>query len=187
MKNTGIREIIYADLKRYGLTKTSSRREIHQMSGYLYTRALRYAKYYKAKHNLLLFAYWRNKLYRLGQKYGYQISYATDIGKGFYIGHRGTVIINWTAHLGENVNVAAGVTIGLANRGKRKGVPTIGNRVWIGTNAVVVGKITIGDDVLIAPGAYVNFDVPSHSIVIGNPGVIHARENATEGYIENTV
>lgn len=157
------------------------------MSGYLYTRALRYAKYYKAKHNLLLFAYWRNKLYRLGQKYGYQISYATDIGKGFYIGHRGTVIINWTAHLGENVNVAAGVTIGLANRGKRKGVPTIGNRVWIGTNAVVVGKITIGDDVLIAPGAYVNFDVPSHSIVIGNPGVIHARENATEGYIENTV
>lgn len=41
----------------------------------------------------------------------------------------------------------------------------------------------IGDDVLIAPNAYVNFDVPSHSVVVGNPGKIISRENATEGYI----
>ena len=59
--------------------------------------------------------------------------------------------------------------------------------MWIGTNAVVVGKITIGDDVLIAPGAFVNFDVPPHSIVVGNPAKIISRENATEKYIENKV
>ena len=47
----------------------------------------------------------------------------------------------------------------------------------------IVGNITIGDDVLIAPNAYVNFDVPSHSVVVGNPGKIISRENATEGYI----
>lgn len=57
--------------------------------------------------------------------------------------------------------------------------------MWIGTNAVVVGKITIGDDVLIAPGAFVNFDVSPHSIVVGNPAKIISRENATEKYIEN--
>jgi serine O-acetyltransferase len=46
-----------------------------------------------------------------------------------------------------------------------------------------VGKIVIGDNVLIAPNSYVNFDVPSHSIVIGNPAKIISRNNPTEGYI----
>ena len=38
---------------------------------------------------------------------------------------------------------------------------------------------------MIAPNAYVNFDVPDNSIVIGNPAKIVKKENATEGYIEN--
>ena len=59
--------------------------------------------------------------------------------------------------------------------------------MWIGANAIVVGRIQIGSDVLIAPGAYVNFDVPSHSIVLGNPAIFVAKENATEKYIKNTV
>lgn len=52
---------------------------------------------------------------------------------------------------------------------------------------MVCGKIKIGNDVLIAPNAYVNFDVPDHSVVIGNPGEIFSRLNATEGYITNKV
>ena len=79
------------------------------------------------------------------------------------------------------------VTIGQESRGKRKGSPKIGDNVWIGTNAVIVGNITIGNDVLIAPLAHVNFDVPDHSIVIGNPAKIIRRENATAGYINHTV
>jgi serine O-acetyltransferase len=38
---------------------------------------------------------------------------------------------------------------------------------------------------LIAPGSFVNFDVPSYSMVIGNPGKIIAKENPTDGYINN--
>lgn len=71
--------------------------------------------------------------------------------------------------------------------GGRQGAPVIGNEVWIGINAAIVGKITIGDDVLIAPNSYVNCDVPSHSIVFGNPCIIKHRENATEGYINRKV
>lgn len=71
--------------------------------------------------------------------------------------------------------------------GGRQGVPTIGNDVWIGINAIVVGKITIGDDVMIAPNSYVNCDVSSHSIAIGNLCIIKNRENATEGYIDRKV
>lgn len=71
--------------------------------------------------------------------------------------------------------------------GGREGAPVIGNEVWIGINAAIVGKVTIGDDVLIAPNSYVNCDVPSHSIVFGNPCIIRHRENATEGYINRKV
>ena len=52
---------------------------------------------------------------------------------------------------------------------------------------ICVGNITVGEDVLIAPNAYVNVNVPSHSIVMGNPAVIHSRENATEGYINRSI
>lgn len=62
-------------------------------------------------------------------------------------------------------------------------VSKIGDGVFVGINATVVGNIEIGDDVLIAPNSYVNVNVPSHSIVIGNPATIHHRDNATEGYV----
>lgn len=111
----------------------------------------------------------------------------TDIGKGLYIGHPYGITINSGVVIGENCNIHKGVLIGQENRGLRKGVPTIGNSVWIGVNAVIVGKIHIGDDVLVAPNSYVNCDVPSHSVVFGNPCIIKHRDNATEGYINNKV
>ena len=131
--------------------------------------------------------YWHWKLRRLSHKTGIQIPARTQIGEGFYIGHTGRIIINPDAVIGKNVNIATGVTVGQENRGKRRGAPTIGDNCWIGTNAVIVGKITIGNDVLIAPLSYVNFDVPDHSIVLGNPARIIPRENATEAYVENTI
>ena len=89
--------------------------------------------------------------------------------------------------MGKNCTLYHGVTIGMEFRGERKGNPVIGNSVWIGSNACVVGNVTIGDDVLVAPLAFVNFDVPSHSIVIGNPARIIHRDNATADYIDNNV
>lgn len=127
------------------------------------------------------------RLLRLRRKTGIQIPPSTKISDGFYIGHTGRIIINPDVVIGKNMNIATGVTIGQENRGARKGTPVIGNSVWVGTNAVIVGKINIGDDVLIAPLSYVNFDVPSHSIVIGNPARIIHKDNATEGYVEKKV
>ena len=111
----------------------------------------------------------------------------TSIGEGLYIGHTGRVIINPMVKIGRNCNIATGVTIGAEQQGLRAGAPTIGSEVWIGTNAVIVGKINIGNDVMIAPNAFVNFDVPDHSIVMGNPAKIIYKLNATEGYINNKV
>ncbi|WP_237332495.1 hypothetical protein [Zobellia amurskyensis] len=79
--------------------------------------------------------------------------------------------------------MAHSTTIGQANIGKRKGCPTIGDNVWIGTGSVLVGSIEIGNYVLIAPNSFVNFDVPNNSLVIGNPAKIIRKENPTEGYV----
>ena len=62
-------------------------------------------------------------------------------------------------------------------------MPTIGNEVWIGVNVTIVGKVSIGDDELIAPNTFVNCDIPSHSVVFGNPCIIKHRDNETKGYI----
>ncbi len=124
-------------------------------------------------------------LRRLSHKFGFQIPAKTNIGEGFYIGHFGTVVINESAVIGKYCNIAHTTTIGRASRGKLKGSPTIGDYVWIGTGAVIVGNINIGSNVLIAPNSYVNFDVPSNAIVIGNPGKIIEKDNPTLGYINN--
>ncbi|WP_143885539.1 serine O-acetyltransferase [Chryseobacterium binzhouense] len=131
--------------------------------------------------------FWRFLLRHYQIKYGFQIYPETEIGEGFYLGHWGAVVVNPKTKIGKNCNIAQGVTIAQANRGKNEGVPEIGNQVWIGPNAVIVGKIKIGDNVLIAPNAYVNSDVPSNSLVIGNPAQIILKENATEGYINHLV
>ncbi len=127
------------------------------------------------------------RLLRLSYKTQIQIPARTKIGEGFYIGHLGRVIVHPDAVIGKNVNLGTGVTIGAENRGKRQGAPKISDNCWIGTNAVVVGSVNIGSDVLIAPLSYVNFDVPDHSVVIGNPGRIIPKENATDGYVCNRV
>lgn len=127
--------------------------------------------------------YYRKKLRKFALKTGIDFLDGKNIGPGLIIGHNGKIVINGSAVFGGEVMITHGVTIGRDIRGKRAGVPKFGNKICIRTNAVIVGNIIVGDDVLIAPNTFVNFDVPSHSVVIGNPATIHHRENATEGHI----
>ena len=121
------------------------------------------------------------------ERYGLEIPWKTHIGEGLYLGHAFNITVNPGAEIGRNCNIHKGVTIGQENRGKRQGAPTIGDDVWIGVNATIVGRIKVGSDVLIAPGAYVNCEVPDHSIVLGNPCKVVPCKNATEGYINRRI
>lgn len=123
----------------------------------------------------------------LSTKYGLNLGNGNNIDGGCYLGHAYGINVNPGAIIGKNCNLHKGVTIGKENRGKRKGCPSLGDKVWVGVNATIVGNITIGDDVLIAAGAFVNKDIPSHSIVFGNPCEVIERKNATEGYVENCI
>lgn len=183
-------KLIATDLYRYGGIKNESEMsfmEKKEMYGYRYTKILRKCRFYKENNAKLRFYFYRLYLERLSVKYGFQISYSTDIGAGLYLGHLGSIVVNSGAKIGNNVNLAHGVTIGLANGGKRPGVPVIGDNVWIGTNATVVGDIFIGNDVMIAPNTFVNFDVPDHSVVVSQKANIIPRDSATKKYVEYTV
>lgn len=161
----------------------------HFLRDFIFQHRLRYMVYLRLAQNAKfkpLKLFYEYKLFRLCRKFGIEIKSSTKIGKGFVMCHPYNITITPHAKIGNNVNIMKGATIGLSE-GKRKGAPTIGNSVYIGLNSTVIGGITIGDDVLIAPNTFVNEDVPSHSIVIGSPCKIIHRENATKEYIYYTV
>jgi serine O-acetyltransferase len=188
---TPLQKTIQADLYRY--TGATDRRAfvsayLHE-PGFRFTYYLRKVAFYSTKKRSFgIFGYVYNRVlyhhYRF--KYGFDISPATSIGPGLYIGHFGGVVISPHAVLGANINIAQGVTIGATSRGKRLGAPTLEDRVWVGAHAIIVGKVTIGREALIAPGAYVNFDVPPKAVVLGNPGQV-VSSSGSQGYVNRTI
>lgn len=158
---------------------------LHFIKDFIFQHRLRYMIYFRyaqSTKSKVVKLFCDYKLYRLSRKYGIEIKSNTKIGEGFVMCHPYNITISPYAEIGRNVNIMKGATIGLSG-GKRKGAPKIGDCVYIGLNASIVGGITIGDDVMIAPNAFVNQDVPSHSIVIGNPCKIISKQDATKEYI----
>lgn len=175
---------IFQDIKRYVKSNSNKYKIIlfHPPCRFLIT--YRACQYFSKFNPLgIIFRIW-NKNMKV--KYGFQFSPICKIGKGLYMAHYGNIVINSNVVIGENCNISQGVTLGNTKRGKNKGNPIVGNRVWIGTNAVIVGGINIGDDVLIAPLSFVNFDVPEKAVVAGNPAKIISYKGS-EGYIENAI
>lgn len=113
---------------------------------------------------------------------GISIPASVQIGHSFYIGHFGGIILNGNTRIGTNCNIAQGVTIGVSGLKEKRGVPIIGNDVYIGANSVLAGKIHIGDKVLIGACSLVNTNVESNSIMMGVPA-IKISDKSSEGYI----
>lgn len=135
----------------------------------------------------LAFLFWSAIYQHYKLKYHMDIPAKVVVGKGFRIGHIGGIVVNPNVVIGNNVDIYNGVLLGMNFRGHKKGCPMIKDNVFIGANSVVCGKITIGNDVLIAPNSYVDFDVPDHSVVLGNPAIIKPRNNATFQFVINQV
>lgn len=172
---------IYDDLYRY-----SGKRSLALLLRYFFfTPGFRYVFLYRKTSNssfMIQKILWKVLLRRCMLSTAIQIPELTNIDKGFRICHFGHIVVNPATVIGKNFNISQGVTIGHAE-GKIKGSPKIGDNLSIQSNAVVVGGINVGNDVLIAPNAFVNFDVPDGSIVIGNPGKIILKEKASAKYI----
>lgn len=184
MKSLFFNQILFDDLYRYEGQRCRSLRVrlkyVFFVPGFTYIFFFRHAS--QSKNRFLRIAY---SFFLHITKFitHIQIPAGTNIGRGFRIVHFGDIVVNPDAVIGENFNIFQGCLIGNA-QGKHAGVPIIGNNVYMNANSVVIGNVHIGNDVLIAPGAFVNFDVPDNSIVIGNPGQIILRDGSpTAKYI----
>lgn len=111
---------------------------------------------------------------------GIQISPNVDIGPGLYIGHFGEICIGGPTRIGRFCNISQGNTIGVAGRGERRGIPEIGDFVYIAPGAKIIGKIKVGNNVAIGANAVVTKDVPDNAVVAGVPARVISYETSRD-------
>ncbi|MBE6767388.1 MAG: serine acetyltransferase [Ruminococcaceae bacterium] len=123
-----------------------------------FERCLRRREYYlslsRNKKVLFLLPLIANHLRfrKLSFKLGFSIP-ARVFEEGLSIAHYGTIVVHPHAKVGKNCRLHEGVNIGATNGSER--APVIGNNVFIGTGAKIIGDITIADDVAIGANAVV--------------------------------
>ncbi|MCH3965222.1 MAG: serine O-acetyltransferase [Clostridium sp.] len=100
---------------------------------------------------------------------GIEIHPGAKIGKGLFIDHGMGVVIGETAEVGDNVTLYHGVTLGGTGKETGKRHPTVGNNVFIGSGAKLLGPIVVGDRVKIGANAVVLEDIPSDCTAVGVP------------------
>ena len=99
-----------------------------------------------------------------------QLPETAPIGPGLFIAHTGYIVLSSDVVMGRHCTLTQGVTIGHAGGGgKERRSPVLGDRVYVGPNAAIIGSIEIGHDALIGVGAVVTRSVPPCGVVAGNP------------------
>lgn len=105
-----------------------------------------------------------------------EIHPGATIGKNLFIDHGAGVVIGETTIIGDNCTIYQGVTLGGTGKESGKRHPTIGNNVFIGSGAKILGNITIGDNVKIGANSVVLKDIPANSTAVGIPAKIVKRK-----------
>ncbi|MCI2425698.1 serine O-acetyltransferase [Candidatus Acetothermia bacterium] len=121
---------------------------------------------------------WRHRLYLLARLLshisrfftGIEIHPGAKIGRRFFIDHGMGVVIGETAEIGDDVLLYQGVVLGGTTLEKKKRHPTLGSNVVVGSAAILLGPITIGDRALIGANSVVVKSVPPGATVVGVPG-----------------
>lgn len=93
-------------------------------------------------HKILLQPF-RLRLRRLQLKFGIEISYKSNIGAGFKIAHGNGIVIHPNVVIGKNCSILQQVTIGNNIRKSRNDVAVIGNEVYIGAGAKIIGPVKL--------------------------------------------
>ena len=128
--------------------------------------------FYRVAHKL-----WGWRLFWLGRLVshmgrfltGIEIHPGATVGRRLFIDHGMGIVVGETAEIGDDVLMYKGVVLGGTSLNKGKRHPTIGNDVVLGSDAIVLGPITIGDYARIGSGAVVIKPVPADSTAVGVP------------------
>lgn len=135
---------------------------------------------------------------RMGERvviyYGAEIRKPTslEIGEGTVIGDNAILDARSGIVIGSNVNFSSNVSIWTLQHDHRDpvfrctpehyGAVTIGNRVWIGPNTIILPGVKIGEGAVVAAGAVVTKDVPAFSLVGGIPAKVIGQRNRNLEY-----
>jgi len=107
---------------------------------------------------------------------GVEIHPGALIGKGFFLDHGAGVVIGETATIGDYCVMFHNVTLGGTGKYRGRRHPSVGDHVFIGTNAILLGPIRVGDHAKVGANAFViNRDVPPHCTAVGTPARIVKR------------
>lgn len=105
--------------------------------------------------------------------FGIECSFSPNIGEGLGLLHLNGIVIHGNANIGQDCTILQQVTIGESGKKKDSGkVPKIGDRVFIGTGAKLLGNIIIGNDVRIGANAVVTKNIPDSCTVVGYNKII---------------
>ena len=157
----------------------------------VYTPALWIIFFYRIGHKLVRLAASRRLFKLISIPYGFfyfvlkllvgiDIPLEVKIGPGLYIGHTGGIFLHPDAIIGANCNLSQGVTIGEGGRAGARGVPHIGDRVYIAPGAKVFGNITVGNDVAVGANAVVTKDVADSAVVGGVPAKVLSMKGSAD-------
>lgn len=126
------------------------------------------------KHKMYFIAEFISK--RTRKLTGIEIHPAAKIGRRLVIDHGMGVVIGETTEIGDDCTIYQGVTLGGTGKDTGKRHPTIGNNVFIGSGAKVLGPFKVGDNSRIAANAVVLEEVPPNSTAVGVPARVVKRD-----------
>lgn len=166
MDRATLRHYLNEDLWAHGLSAWRPWFRVSNRVVY-FQRLLRFGEYYEGRRDPLgrfWFGLLRVRLRVMGERLGFEIPRGV-FGPGLSIAHHGTITVNGEAVVGHNCRIDTQTTIGDV-RGE---APRIGDNVYIGSGARILGGVTIGDEVAIGANAVVIEDVPDRVTVGGIP------------------
>ena len=188
----GLRAAIRADLDRYvfhaqrrqGVTGRLTPLQVGLMSQGLWaTVAYRLEHYARYRLHSRLLHIPLSVFHRILMAItGIRLDAGAHIGPGLKIPHGGRIEIG-PVRIGRNCDIFQGVTLGesmstLDEPDSRSGVPTLGDRVWVGPGAVIAGELTVGDDAVVAANSLLVRDVPPRGVVLGVPARLVSRRGS---------
>lgn len=146
----------YLEQDRIALHQTRKKPKFFGDEIWKYEIVLRKCEYYKNCNKKIRFIFAKYKFHKLSIKYNFSIP-LNCFDKGLSIAHIGTIVVNSEAKIGQNCRIQEMVNIGATNGTSES--PQIGNNVFIGTGAKLIGKIKIADNVAIGANAVVVKDI----------------------------
>lgn len=172
----------YLDCDRIALGKKRKTPSFFGEEIWKYQICMRKLSYHEKRGGVLKW-YYRFKYHRLSLKLGFSIPY-NNIGPGLALVHYGTIVISPECHIGSNCRIHAGVNIG-ANGGESKAAD-IGDNVYIGPGAKIIGNVNIGNHSVVGANAVVTKDVPNSVTVGGVPAKIISENDSSKHLINAT-